>query len=145
MVECKHHISAHRDTGMGKVLQVWARLLDIQDGSRIKKNPYKHIEAWMVTNTKFSGHARKFAKAKNIRLSGWGTGTYSLPKLIEANKCYPLTILTITHKELLICNESDIVTLCDFLEEEQKAREIFGQKYDVILKSIWHLMGKSHS
>jgi len=139
-VECKHHISAKRDTGLGKVLQVWARLLDLQDGYKKKKNPYKNAAAWMVTNTKFSMHARKFATAKEIRISGWGTGTYSLQNLIEKKKCYPLQILKLPPKVMQRCEQADLLTIVDVLEDQKKAKAIFGSQYFQILDSISTLM-----
>lgn len=144
MVECKHHMSSHRDTGMGKVLQEYARIDDIRDGYKLKKNEFADARGWMINNTRFSNHAKRYAKAKGIRLTGWGSGTHPLQKLIEAKRCYPMTILDLAPKQLTRCNQADILTLCDFLAEERKAKEIFGNKYDEVMGIVLHLRGIAH-
>jgi len=141
LVEVKHHINPHRDTGLGKVLIVWARLLDIQEGYEKHKNDHANTEAWMINNTKFSWHARKFALGKGIRMSGWGTGQWALQKLIEDQRCYPTNILKLPQKTQTRCEQADLLTLCDINENEQKAREIFGSKYQETMKTIRYLMG----
>lgn len=72
MVEVKHHDNPHRLTGLGDVCELWARLEDLQ----------RHFnQAWLVVNTKFSEHAIKYAKGKNLWLTGW---RYHLQDGVEA-------------------------------------------------------------
>jgi len=63
-VEVKHHRRFHRDCGLGVVAELWARLEDLQ-----KNNQFD--SAWLITNTKFSQHAQKYARCKHLRLTGW--------------------------------------------------------------------------
>jgi len=71
MVEIKHHTNPHRLTGLGDVAELWARLEDLQHGYQESRTPYKFEHAWLVTNTKFSEHAKKYATGKGLWLSGW--------------------------------------------------------------------------
>ena len=63
-VEVKRHRRFHRDCGLGDVAELWARLEDIQ-----KKHQFS--TAWLITNTKFSQHAKKYARCKELKMTGW--------------------------------------------------------------------------
>jgi len=90
LVEIKHHRNPHRMTGLGDVKQNWATLDDVQNAKPENKN----FKSWIIVNTKFSMHARKYAKAKGILLYGWNYPKgKSLRELIEEKRMYPLTIL----------------------------------------------------
>ena len=91
VVECKRHFNPHRFTGLGICLQVQARLSDIMAG----KSEYNFDAAWVVTNTKFSDHAKHYAKGIGIRLTGWRyENEFSLENLIQNKKMLPVTLLT---------------------------------------------------
>ena len=64
LVECKRHRNPHRFCGLDTCLQVYARLEDILDGVKNNLNIYEFNHAWIITNTKFSEHAKQYAKAK---------------------------------------------------------------------------------
>ncbi|MFC1726918.1 restriction endonuclease [Patescibacteria group bacterium] len=70
-VEVKHHRHYHRDTGLGTVIELWGRYKDLMDGYHKSRQPYDFASAWLITNTKFSRHAKKFSACKNLRLTGW--------------------------------------------------------------------------
>ncbi|HLC84268.1 MAG TPA: restriction endonuclease [Candidatus Nanoarchaeia archaeon] len=140
LVECKHHVRDVRDTGLGEVLQVWARLTDIKDGIKLKKNDIKNPWAWMITNTKFSAHAIKYALAKQLRLSGWGSSELSFQRLIESVHCYPTTILGLPPKMQERCEHADLLTILDIQTQDDKARDIFGKEYADYMNQIKCLM-----
>lgn len=71
MVEVKHHRRFHRDSDLGTVVEVWGRLEDLKSGFQNKKNQFEFETAWLITNTKFSQHAKQYAACKNLRLTGW--------------------------------------------------------------------------
>ena len=114
LVECKHHTNHHRFCGLGNVLAVQARLEDVTDGN----NKYNFYIAWVVTNTKFSDHAKRYAKGRSIRLTGWRSKEFSLENMAEENKIFPITILKTDislHKKLL---RREIITLQDLMTKE---------------------------
>jgi len=90
--ECKYHNLAENKVGSAVVLEVEARFRDLKEGF-LKKRQEK-AEMMIVTNTKFSERAVKYAKCSGIELWGWkyppGGG---LEKLIDTKKLYPITIL----------------------------------------------------
>lgn len=78
LVEVKRRRNPHRDTGLGEVIELWGRFKDIGENS---KNERTIKEAWLITNTKFSLHAKKFARCRGIKLLGW---RYNTTKLSES-------------------------------------------------------------
>lgn len=70
-VEIKHHCNFHRHTDLGTVAEVWARLEDLKRGFSAGRQKYNFVTGWLVTNTKFSDHAKRYARCKGLRLTGW--------------------------------------------------------------------------
>ncbi len=130
LVECKRHFNPHRFTGLNICLQVESRLNDIIAGGKNGKNNYRFDAAWVVTNTKFSDHAKQYAKGVGIRLTGWRyEEQFAMEKLIEAKKAFPVTVLKAdvsVHRALL---NKKIITLADLLAEKPKfvPQELFAQ------------------
>ena len=125
IVECKRHFNPHRFTGLGICLQVDARLADIRLGGNAGKNKYNIDAAWIVTNTKFSEHAKQYAKGTGIRLSGWRyEEQFSLEKLIQSKKVLPITVLKMDPSELRTFLRKNIITLDDLMREKPKVPNI---------------------
>jgi len=136
LIECKHHKNPHRMSGLGEILQIYARLLDIQDGYKQKKNKYNFSQAWLITNTKISWHARKYSKAKNIILTGWNyPDTNNLAKLIVSKKVYPITVLKMNEEERRKLMHKNIITIQDILEKPESVNKSVLNQIDEILKN----------
>ncbi len=83
LVECKFHgIPVY--TGLKEAVYTYARFLDttIFDG------------VWLITNTKFSEEAKRYAKCQGMRLTGWnypeGEG---IEYMLTSKALYPVTLL----------------------------------------------------
>ncbi len=118
-VECKHHFSYHRFTGLGVPMRVWARLQDLKEGhDNGRKGSYDFKESFIVTNTKFSEHAIRYSscKKKNINLKGWNSPKreMSLNDMIEKHKAYPLTMLNLDKHTIFRLFELDVHDIKDF-------------------------------
>ncbi len=91
MIECKYHnkIGIHTDSKVA--MYTYARFLDL------KNNPKNKIDqGWLVTNTKCTSHAIKYAKAVNLKITSWkyaSKNEKNLQELIREKKLYPITIL----------------------------------------------------
>ncbi|MEA3229460.1 MAG: restriction endonuclease [archaeon] len=118
-IECKHHFRHHRYTGLKVPMRVWARLQDLRAGFEAKKkSSYDIKEAIVVTNTKYSEHAIKYAKCKkkSISLVGWKTPSNDgcLNNLIENKKAYPLTLLKLDANTVFRLCELGVHDIHDF-------------------------------
>jgi len=143
LVECKHHVNPHRFCGLGIVLQVQARMEDVNDGFAEGRNRYMFDNAWVFTNTKFSFHAKKYAAAKNIILTGWSyKGNYSLENMAEAKQLYPITILRANARTQKTLLENNIITLDDFLSDKKIKNRLKRSEYANIFSQIESLLNK---
>ncbi len=114
MIECKYHNTPGLRSGLKEALYVWARFLDVKDAWHQGMGQEFH-RPWLISNTKFSNSAIKYAQCKDLRLLGWqyprGNG---LEYLIENKKLYPITILRsldrasreiLFSKKIILCQE----------------------------------------
>jgi len=143
MIECKYHNAQGIRSGLKEALYVWARFLDIQDAWRQGIGQEFH-RPWLISNTKFSNLAIKYAQCKDLRLLGWqhpkGNG---LEYLIENKKLYPITILKSldrSSKEILFSKK---IVLCQELISTKK--EILKQKTILKDKKLNSLIKEANS
>jgi len=117
MIECKFHNQYGIYTGVKDVLYVWARWLDLKEGKTDFTQPV------LVSNTKFSDDAIKYARCKNFLLIGWSyPEEKNLQYFIEKNKLYPITVLRRLEKkyeERLL--KEGIITCQDLLKIEPRS------------------------
>lgn len=96
MVECKFHNSLGIKSDVKVALYVQARFEDIE--KKWKTQPghgQKFHEAWLVTNTKLTSDAIRYATCVGIKTVGWSYPPHdSLQSIIEQSGLHPLTCLT---------------------------------------------------
>ena len=110
MVETKHHIKPWASQSIQTALYVYARFLDV---SKTFTKPM------LVTNTKFSSQATKYAKGVGLRLMGWKYPKGdSLEENIESLKLYPITILYISKSSIKKYLEEGILTIQDLAKRK---------------------------
>jgi Holliday junction resolvase-like predicted endonuclease len=95
MVECKFHNSQQLKTDVKVALYCKARFEDIEktwQGQEGKKPRYHGM--WLVTNTKFTSEAIRYAACAGIELLGWSyPAQENLPVLIDRYRLYPITTM----------------------------------------------------
>jgi HJR/Mrr/RecB family endonuclease len=126
-VEAKHHSNYHTPTGLDESRIARAVLEDVTEGFVLGKNDLKIDRAMIVTNTRYSEHARRYGKCRNILQIGWSSPkTLGLQNMIEEKKLYPLSCIKGLNSEtkMKLVN-SGIVMVKQLLEEESSklARE----------------------
>lgn len=119
-VEAKFHNEQGIKSDLKIALYIKARWDDLAnkefDGFGEPKR--KMSEGWLITNTKFSESAVKYAKCRNMKLVGWNYPEQgNLQDLIEAAHLHPITCLqSITPSDEKLLMESGIV-LCKQAKE----------------------------
>jgi hypothetical protein len=119
-VEAKHHSNYHTPTGLDESRIARAVLEDVTEGFALGKNDLKIDRAMIVTNTRYSEHARRYGKCRNILQIGWSSPkTLGLQNMIEEKKLYPLSCVKGLNSEtkMKLVN-SGIVLMKQLLEEE---------------------------
>ena len=94
MMEAKFHNELGIKSDLKVALYVKARWEDLEKEIFDFGGERKLNEGWLVTNTKFSESAVKYAKCRNMKLVGWNYPEQSnLQDLIEETGLHPITCL----------------------------------------------------
>jgi len=137
MIECKYHNQSGIYTGLKEAMYTYARFLDVSEGFKAKKNNIDFDQAWLVTNTKISDEALKYAKCKGMEVIAWKFGTKSLLKMITDKKLYPVTVLrTIDHFAKVKFASAELVIVEDILTyQPDELVQMTGLSVGVIKKA----------
>jgi len=135
LVECKHHRNPHRMTGLDVPLTYWAILDDIQKG----KNYYDNM--WLVTNTKFSMHAIKYARAKGLIMTGWAQPKANeLSTLAHKTGLYPITVLNLQEQELTKISKAGFLLLNELVLTDERE---FQRRTGLSKKRVSDILNKA--
>jgi hypothetical protein len=134
IVECKFHNKPGLKTNVRVPLYMKSRFEDIKKWHEVKKINQNHKKKIMiVTNTKFTKNAIKYAKCVDIELLGWAWPRKgNLEKLIDKLKAHPITVLgslTKYQKEFLLSRD---VVMCFQLKRKQHLLKKLRIKADKI-------------
>jgi hypothetical protein len=135
--ECKFHQNTWQINDVKVVLYSYARFLDIQENMPQKVMPM------VITNTRFTSEAIKFAECYKIDLLAWDWPQQSLSYLVDFYKAYPLTIFDfLPLKALQKFFDYDIVLIQDVLNKNQNyLKKISGLNEREIEKLILQIKG----
>jgi len=119
-VEAKHHSNYHTPTGLDESRIARAVLEDVTEGFVLGKSNLEIDRAMIVTNTRYSEHARRYGKCRNILQIGWSSPkTLALQNMIEEKKLYPLSCIKGLNSEIKMkLVNSGIVLMKQLVEEE---------------------------
>jgi hypothetical protein len=95
-------------------------LEDVTEGFALGKSDFKIDRAMIVTNTRYSEHARRYGKCRNILQIGWSSPkNLGLQNMIEEKKLYPLSCIKGLNSEtkMKLVN-SGVVLMKQLIEEE---------------------------
>jgi Holliday junction resolvase-like predicted endonuclease len=119
LVECKYHNSPGRICDVKVPLYIKARFLDVAERwQQLPNNGTRHLQGWLVTNTRFTSDALQYGHCAGLRMVSWDhPETGSLRHRIDRSGLYPLTCLnslTKAEKERLL--QLGLVLVRDILE-----------------------------
>src|SRR3989338_1120171 len=120
-VEAKFHNEPSGKTDIKDALYVHARYEDLRNAPLVSA---RVDEGWLMTNTRFTRNAIRYAQCSNLTIIGWDyPRTRGLMTLIEEARVHPLTALTsLTDSEKRRLLENKIV-LCRDVQTEHLLRE----------------------
>lgn len=88
-IEAKFHKNTTQRTDVRVTLYIKARFDDL-----VKGNNYSNPQAWIITNTRFSTDAIKYAQCQKLRLTSWAyPKDQGLVDLIEHTRLFPITMV----------------------------------------------------
>ena len=99
-IECKFHNRQGLKSDVKVAMYYKSRFEDLKAGDTVKsKFMDKKLEAYLITNTRFTEDAIQYGKCENIHLIGWDYPHIgSLKDKIDLAGLYPLTCLTTIKK-----------------------------------------------
>lgn len=122
MIECKFHNRPGVKSDLKVALYVYARFLDIEEVWQKRSGHWqKFHQAWLVTNTKCTGDAIRFAHCRGMKIISWGyPSSGNLQELIEKKKLYPLTILpALKNFQKKVLLSGGLVLVKDLLDDKR--------------------------
>ena len=132
-VEAKFHNSAGFKTDLKTVLYVQARITDIK-----KAKPHEIVQGMVVTNTKFTEVAIRYADCVGLDLLSWEYPSgKDLHERIHVAKLYPITALTTLSRSEKMALLSQRKVLCSQLPHDTRALAaagIRGKRADAVLE-----------
>lgn len=134
-VEAKFHNAAGFKTDLKTALYVKARIDDIAAAGLPREE--KRKKGLLVTNTKFTSHAVKYATCQGLDLLGWEYPKgKTLQDRIEAAGVYPITALTTLNRREKTALLQERMVLCNSLGKHTDALSragISGRRADQAL------------
>ena len=96
MIECKYHNRPGLRSDLRVALYTHAQFLDVEQRRKEIRHDGKNVfhQAWLVTNTKCTSTAIRYARCVNLRIIAWRYPSRGgLEHFIEKKKLYPVTVL----------------------------------------------------
>jgi predicted RecB family endonuclease len=123
VIECKYHSNSSNPTDVKVALYIYSRFSDIRKAYELL--PEKSLllqQGWLVTNTRCTTDARKFAECAGLKIVSWKyPEKESLEKMIENKRLYPVTILSSIRKNSLeILFSNDILLAKDIADMDEQ-------------------------
>jgi hypothetical protein len=145
VAEAKFHAQPGIKSDLQVAMYSYARFLDLRDEKICKGDQCGIISLRVITNTKFTDAAIKYAACAGIDLLSWEyPKNNSLHDLIERFKTYPVTVLTKlspSQKQTLLAQ--GIILCSDVLANPDKIATLglSREKTDAVLREARHLCG----
>jgi len=122
-VEAKHHSNYHTPTGLDESRIARAVLEDVTEGFALGKSDVKIDRAMIVTNTRYSEHANRYGKCRDILQIGWSSPKMlALQNIIEEKKLYPLSCIKGLNSEIKMKLVISGIVLMKQLVEENPSK-----------------------
>mgnify|MGYP001585978084 CR=1 FL=1 len=137
MIECKYHNSGGIKSDVKAALYTFARFLDIQKAwSEDPRHKNVFHQAWLVTNTKCTSQAIRYADCAGLKIISWHHPKgESLERLIEQKNLYPITILSLPRFLRERIAQKNIIFVKDLLKyPSYRLSHILGVKENFIRK-----------
>lgn len=122
VIECKYHTEGGKATDVKVAMYVHSRVEDIKKASALQKGGLQVTQGWLVTNTRCTSDAIRFADCTGLKIVSWRhPEADSLEKMIEGKKLYPVTILSAMKKQSLdVLLRNNIVLAQDIADMDEQ-------------------------
>ncbi|WP_244554571.1 restriction endonuclease [Pontibacter indicus] len=150
MIECKYHNLNHNKSNVKVPMYIHSRFKDVEKVWP-SENEYeiRFHEVWVVTNTRFTDDAVRYASCMQMKLIGWDyPHKGGLKDLTDSFHLYPLTTLTtLTKAEKQRLLEMKIVLCSELLRHETLLLQagLTEERARRVIKEVKDLCGSAHN
>lgn len=126
VAEAKFHARPGIKTDLQVAMYSYARLLDLRDATICNEAICGIKEFWLITNTKFTTAAEKYANCVGLNMLSWDYPRRdNLHDRIERTGVYPITVLhSITPNQIATLLQYDIILCQDIVDKPQVLRHL---------------------
>ncbi|MBI5212149.1 MAG: restriction endonuclease [Nitrospirae bacterium] len=119
VIECKYHSNGGKPADVKVALYVHSRFMDIRKA--FESNGAKVDQGWLVTNTRCTSDAIKYAECVGLKIVSWKyPHAGSLEEMIEAKRLYPITVLSsVKRNSLETLFHNDIILVQDIADMDE--------------------------
>ncbi|GAB4027920.1 MAG: hypothetical protein Fur0011_7040 [Candidatus Microgenomates bacterium] len=123
-IEAKFHKSPNQRTDVRVALYIKARYDDLAKGMA-----HKNTKPWIITNTRFSTDAIKYAECQGIKLTSWGyPKNQGIMDIIESTRLHPVTMIEgLTKEDKIRLMNAGVVTARQLLDP--KVRDLLPNNF----------------
>ena len=124
--EAKFHARPGIKTDLQVAMYSYARLLDLKNNRICAESVCDIKEFWLITNTKFTSAAERYAECVGIKLLSWDYPRHdNLHDRIQRAKIYPITVLqSLTQSQAAILIDYGVIICKDLLENQRLLQQI---------------------
>lgn len=145
VAEAKFHARPGIKSDLQVAMYSYARFLDLESARVCKEDVCGIVSTYIITNTKFTTAAIKYAECSGINLLSWNHPKKdSLQARIERHGMYPVTVLThLSNSQKQILLQRGVIICSDIVK---KPAELHGlglskRKFDAVLNEATALCG----
>lgn len=142
IIEVKHHFDYHTPIGLDISRISRAVFEDATEGFELGLNKIRIDSSIIVSNTKLSGHARRYADCRGIKHMCWSSShEFDLQSMIKEKKLYPITYLKdlkTSVREKLVSTE--VIFLKDLIKKNPKT---LSKEINVPIETILSLIKRA--
>jgi len=146
--EAKFHARPGVKTDLQVALYSYARLLDLREQKICHDSVCGIKEFWLVTNTKFTSAAERYAECTGLKLLSWDYPLQNnLHDRIQRAKIYPITVIqSLSINQLATLIDNDIIICRDLINNPTVLRRLHlsTKKQERILREAEMVISSGH-
>lgn len=149
IAEAKFHSRPNIKSDLQVAMYSYARLLDLTNVPICSEDQCGITEFWLITNTKFTSSAERYARCAGLRLLSWNyPRNDNLHDRIQRSGLYPITVLnSLSRAQSTALIERGAIVCRDLLEQEHLVRHLHltQRKTESLLAEVRALCGPAAS
>jgi hypothetical protein len=138
--EAKFHARPGIKSDLQVAMYSYARLLDLKEASICNEDVCGIKEFWLITNTKFTSAAERYAECVGVKLLSWDYPKHNnLHDRIEKAKIYPITVLqSLTPSQIETLIARNVILCKDIADQPHVLRHLHlsVRKQEAVMQEV---------